>query len=129
MNSNLFERKNFLAESLINTSITEYFSTNILNEKIVVKVNLLRATANESDSLKKYLAKISSNKFQTVIIDLSDSNFIDSTFLSGIIRYNKSTQAQIKLVVEDNRQLTIFRITKLDSLFKIYSNLNQALAS
>ena len=129
MNSNLFERKKFLTQNIIAANIEEYFSVNISNENVVVKVNLLRATANESDYFKKYLTQIPSKKHKYLIIDLSYSNFIDSTFLSSIICYNKNVDAQIKLVVSDTRQLTIFKITKLDSLFKIYPTLNQALAA
>lgn len=129
MNSNLFERKKFLTQNIITTDIEEYFSVNISSENVVVKVNLLRATANEADYFKKYLAQITSKKHKYLIIDLSYANFIDSTFLSSIICYNKKIEAQIKLVVSDTRQLTIFKITKLDSLFKIYPTLNQALAA
>jgi len=129
MNSNLFDRKNFLEGNWMTTNLTEYFTTKILDENTIVKVNLLRATANESDSLKKYLTQIPSNKIKSLIIDFSNSNFIDSTFLSSIISYNKSTHVQIKLVVADTRQLTLLKITKIDSLFRIYSSLNLALTA
>lgn len=128
MNSNLFERKSFLEGNWVTANLSDYFSTHTSNENIILTVNLLRATANESDSLKKYLGNFPSENTKSVIVDLSKCNFVDSTFLSSIITYNKTTNANIKLIVSDRRQLTIFKITKLDSLFKIYLSLDQALA-
>jgi anti-anti-sigma regulatory factor len=129
MNSNLFERKNFLDTNWMTTNISDYFSLESINETMIIKVNLLRATANEADSMSKYLSKIQPQNNHPFIIDLSKCNFIDSTFLSGIISFNKKTETQIKLVITDTRQLAIFRITKLDSLFRIYSSLESALVA
>jgi len=129
MNSNLFERKNFLDTNWMTTNISDYFSLESINETMIIKVNLLRATANEADSMSKYLSKIKPQNNHPFIIDLSKCNFIDSTFLSGIISFNKKTETQIKLVITDTRQLAIFRITKLDSLFRIYSSLESALVA
>ena len=129
MNSNLFERKNYIDRNLISTNISDWISTKTSNENIILKVNLLRATANEANYLKKYFDEIPIHNEKSVIIDLSKCNFIDSTFLSSIIIFNKKTNTEIKLVVSDSRQLTIFKITKLDLLFNIYSSLDQALTA
>lgn len=129
MNQHLFDRKKFLENNWMAPNISEYFSFNKKNENTVVKVNLLRATATEADSMKKYLLRVNKENGQSIIIDLSSCNFVDSTFLSSIISFNKTSETQIKLVVADKRQLTIFKITKLDSLFNIYDNLDSALVS
>jgi len=129
MNRHLFDRKNFLENNWMTPNMSKNFSFDKKNKKMVVKVNLLRATSTEADSMKKYLFRVNSEINQSIIIDLSCCNFVDSTFLSSIISFNKSSDTQIKLVVADKRQLTIFKITKLDSLFNIYDNLNSALVS
>ncbi len=129
MNRHLFDRKNFLENNWMAPNISEYFSFNKKNEKMVVKVNLLRATATEANLMKKYLFRVNTENNQLIIIDLSSCNFVDSTFLSSIISFNKSSETQIKLVVADKRQLTIFKITKLDSLFNIYESLDSAIVS
>lgn len=129
MNSNLFDRKNFLDGNWMTTNISNYFSNNLDNDNLVIKVNLIRATANEADYLKKYLNKFADQELKAIVIDLSECNFVDSTFLSGIISFNKNTDTKVKLVVSDTRQLRIFHITKLDSIFKIYTNIDQAIAS
>ncbi len=127
MNSNLFERKNFLDGNWMTRNISEYFSVNTSEENVIIKINLLRATANEAESLKKYLSRLPLQGTKSTIIDFSDCNFVDSTFLSNIITYNKTTDSEIKIVVANTRQLTIFKITKLDSLFNIYLSLDQAI--
>lgn len=129
MNQNLFERKNFLENNWMTPNISNNFSFDKKNDNMVVKVNFLRATASEADSMKKYLLRVSKENDQPIIIDLSSCNFVDSTFLSSIISFNKSSDTKIKLVVADKRQLAIFKITKLDSLFNIYDSLEGALAS
>lgn len=126
MNSNLFERKQFLDESWMTKNISKYFSVNNATKNFIVKVNLERATASEADYFKFKLSKIPTNTQKSTIIDLSNCNFVDSTFLSSIIKFNKTSTSEVKLVVADARQLAIFKITKLDSLFKIYSSLEQA---
>ena len=49
MNSNIFERKNFLDGNWIMTNPSEILSTEIIGQNIILKVNLLRATAGEAD--------------------------------------------------------------------------------
>lgn len=129
MNSNIFERKTFMDGNLISANDAKIFSKELLNNNIVLKVNLLRATANESDMLKSYLSKLTLPIKNTIIFDLGSCNFIDSSFLSCIISFNNEKNAKIKLVVSDARQLAIFKITKLDSLFNIHTNLESALNS
>ena len=129
MNSNIFERKNFMDGNYISANNEKVFSKKLLEKNIVLKVNLLRATANESDMFKSYLSKISFSVTNSIIFDLSSCTFVDSSFLSCIISFNKEHSTNIKLVVSDERQLTIFRITKLDSLFNIYTTLESAIAA
>lgn len=129
MNSNLFERKQFLNNSWTNSNSTEYFSRYDNENNVVVTVNLMRATANESDDFNQFLIDNFSKSDQSIIIDLSSCNFIDSTFLSTIVSFNKKHSNEVKLVVTDTRQFLIFKITKLDTIFNIYSNLDQALAA
>lgn len=129
MNSNLFERKTYLDGSWMTNNITEYFSVDSTEDNVVIRVNLLRATANEANSFKNYLSSIPAHYKSSTIIDLSECNFIDSTFLSSIISFNKVIDSEIKLVIADARQLAIFRITKLDSLFNIYASMELATAA
>lgn len=114
----------------MNSNKADYFKSSNKDDVIVIDVNLVRATANEAEDLKKFMSNLNIENIRSVILNLSMCNFIDSTFLSAIVSYNKSIhnlKDGIKLVLTDPRQFSIFKITKIDSLFKIYSSVDQAL--
>ena len=129
MNTNIYERKEFLNASWISPNATELFTSSTKKNKTIIQINLLRATANEAEMFKSVLKEISEKNPLEIIIDLSQSNFIDSTFLSSILNFKKSYSSKVDLVVSDIRQMTIFKITKLDKIFNIYENLDAALVS
>lgn len=129
MNSNLYERKSFLEGSLMKTNNKEHFSTEKYNDYTVLKVDLLRATAYEAEAFKKYLRNFHNKDKNKIIIDLSKSSFIDSTFLSTLITFSNKNQYKVKLIVSNRKQLAIFKLTKIDSLFQIFTNLDQAKVS
>lgn len=129
METNLFERKEFLNQSWITPNSTNMFTKSEINQKTIVHINLIRATANESELFKDFLKMLLDNSRNNIIFDLSSCNFVDSTFLSTIISFNKNYKSKVDIVVKDIRQLTIFRITKLDKIFDIYSNLETATAA
>jgi len=129
METNLFERKEFLNQSWISPNSKNMFTKSEINQKTIVHINLLRATANESELFKNYIKVLLDNSENNLIFDLSICTFIDSTFLSTIIAFNKNYKPKVDIVVKDLRQLTIFKITKLDKIFDIYSNLETATAA
>lgn len=125
MNSNIFDRKSYLDGNKMTPNIFNRFSIkNIANDKIVIVIDLLRATANEAESFSQYLTQVPSKNLY--IIDLSKCSFVDSTFLGNIIVFTKKKQNKVKLVVSDKKQLAILRISKIDSLFEIYSSIDKA---
>ena len=126
MNTNLFERKAFLDGNWMKTNTIDQFSSIIDQNNLIIKVHLLRATANEAEAFRKFLFNHKVKKLDSVVIDLRNCSFVDSTFLSTLISFNKITTAEIKLVVSDKKQLAIFRITKLDSLFNIFQSIEAA---
>ncbi len=129
MNTNTFERKSFLNNPVVELE-SNMFQTIQKKNSVIISVDLLRATANEAAQLKEHLYNLNVPGNKSVVIDLSKSTFIDSTFLSTIVSFNKKNKFNkegIKLVVKDPRQFAILRITKIDSIFKIYSNLDEAI--
>lgn len=129
MNSHLFERKNFLEGSWIKQNTEDYFSVDRYNDYLVLKVNLLRATAHESEVLNKLLKKFDNRESEQIIFDLSKSTFIDSTFLSTLITFKNRNEGKVKLIISDRKQLAIFKLTKIDSLFQIFTSLEKAMVS
>ncbi len=128
MNTNTFERKTFLNSSALDVESNSLFFINTKNNSLIVSVNLERATANEAEQFKNYLNRQAISSENSLIIDLSKTTFIDSTFLSTIVSFNKKNKFKkdgIKLIVKDPRQSTILKITKIDTIFKIYSTLEE----
>ena len=128
MNSNIFERKTFLEENWLSADTSNHFIRQYSNGILILKMNLNRASAYEADLFKKFLVANPIENAERVILDFSSCSFIDSTFLSLIINLKKQTNVEINLVVSNRRQLTLFKITRLNSIFKIFSTLDQALA-
>jgi anti-anti-sigma regulatory factor len=131
MNSNTFARKKYLNSTWRNTEVTNFLSHTKNKSSLIVDVDLLRATANEADILKDYLEGLPLKENKSVVINLDKCTFVDSTFLSAIIRFNKRNaqlKNSVKLVISDVRQFSIFKITKIDTIFNIYSTLEEAIA-
>ncbi|GAA3304045.1 MULTISPECIES: STAS domain-containing protein [Dactylosporangium] len=84
------------------------------------------ATAPE---LRAYLHKIVDEGASTLIVDLSDVGFLDSTTLGVLISVHKrlaEAGGVVELVIPHARLLRIFQITGLDRVFTIHSSLTAA---
>jgi len=131
MNTDLFERKNYLSTG-IKIEPKDWFS--IAHKKnlgyAIVKINTARATLNEARDFKLFLTKEILNKKNKIIIDFGNCEFIDSTFIGTIVKfYNRfnALEKNLILVVPNKRQASILTINKLDRIFSIYNNLDVAL--
>ncbi|WP_432825110.1 STAS domain-containing protein [Dactylosporangium sp. CA-092794] len=81
------------------------------------------ATAPE---LRGYLHKLVDEGASTLVIDLSDVGFLDSTTLGVLISAHKrlaESGGVVELVIPHARLLRIFQITGLDRVFTIHSSL------
>jgi anti-sigma B factor antagonist len=67
-----------------------------------------------------------------LILDLTGTQFIDSTALSvlvGALQLSQSKDGEFRLVVGDPFLLKIFHITGFDGMFSIYPRLEDALSA
>ncbi|MEE9430842.1 MAG: STAS domain-containing protein [Melioribacteraceae bacterium] len=131
MNSNTFARKSYLNNTWLTVDSESFLSHRKDKKSIIIDIDLLRATANEADELKEYMESLSSVKNKLIVFNLDKCTFVDSTFLSTIIRFSKKNiklNTNVRLVISDVRQLSIFKITKIDTIFEIYSTVEQAMA-
>jgi anti-sigma B factor antagonist len=81
-----------------------------------------------SPDFKKYFEKTPSQK---VIIDLEKVGYVDSSGLATLVEVLKKTRSQggsLALAGMSDKVKSLFEITKLDKLFSIYPNQQQALA-
>jgi anti-sigma B factor antagonist len=78
---------------------------------------------------KQQLLEVISQGGKHVVVDFSDTTFIDSTTLGvlvGGVKRLRSNDGQLSLVCSDRNITKIFEITGLDRVFTIYPTRSQA---
>ncbi len=81
---------------------------------------------------KQQLLEVISQGGRNVIVDFSDTTFIDSTTLGvlvGGVKRLRTNDGQLSLVCSDRNITKIFEITGLDRVFSIYSTRSDAVAN
>jgi anti-sigma B factor antagonist len=79
---------------------------------------------------KQQLLEVISQGAKHVVVDFSDTTFIDSTTLGvlvGGVKRLRSSDGQLSLVCSDRNITKIFEITGLDRVFTIYPTRSEAL--
>jgi anti-sigma B factor antagonist len=80
---------------------------------------------------KQQLLEVISEGGKEVVVDFSDTTFIDSTTLGvlvGGVKRLRSNDGQLSLVCSDRNITKIFEITGLDRVFTIYPTRDEAIA-
>jgi anti-sigma B factor antagonist len=80
---------------------------------------------------KQQLLEVIGQGAKRVIVDFSDTTFIDSTTLGvlvGGVKRLRATEGQLLLVCNDRNITKIFEITGLDRVFAIYPTRDEALS-
>ena len=80
---------------------------------------------------KQQLLEVIGEGAKEVVVDFSDTTFIDSTTLGvlvGGVKRLRTSDGQLSLVCDDRNITKIFEITGLDKVFTIYPSRDEALA-
>jgi anti-sigma B factor antagonist len=80
---------------------------------------------------KQQLLEVISQGAKNVVVDFSDTTFIDSTTLGvlvGGVKRLRSNDGQLALVCSDRNITKIFEITGLDRVFTIYGTRDEAVS-
>ena len=80
---------------------------------------------------KQQLLDVIGQGAKDVVVDFSDTTFIDSTTLGvlvGGVKRLRMNEGQLSLVCSDRNITKIFEITGLDRVFTIYGNRDEAVA-
>jgi anti-sigma B factor antagonist len=80
---------------------------------------------------KQQLLEVIGQGGKDVIVDFSDTTFIDSTTLGvlvGGVKRLRANEGQLSLVCSDRNITKIFEITGLDRVFTIYSTRDEAVS-
>jgi anti-anti-sigma factor len=112
--------------------VTEEFEKLQIYDVVVEVVNLSRATFKEAAQLKKILDQDIENKIRKVIVDLSQCEFIDSTFLGVLVLSLKSSAkigGDIRLVRPADLAKSFLEKSGTLNVFNSYDSLNDAIQS
>ena len=96
---------------------------------IVKQVHLTRATKDHAEAFKKFLIKDINEKNNKIIVDLSECEFIDSTFISTLVIALKSVnkiKGSLKLVAIHSDVLSILELTGLVKVFEVFKSVKEA---
>ena len=109
------------------------YSTEVLHGVTVVTVNLKRATEEHAKDFKVFLFDLVENKKATkVVLDLSNVEFADSSFLGAIVSGLKKITAvkgDIKILGLQSPVRAMFELTRLYKVFEIFDNKDDVLNS
>lgn len=82
-------------------------------------------------ALREELASLIDNENTDLIVDLTSVSFMDSTGLGvlvGALKKVRTLGGDLRLVIDQEKILKVFRITALTQVFTIHSSLDEALA-
>ncbi|MDF1612013.1 MAG: STAS domain-containing protein [Stygiobacter sp.] len=104
----------------------------VIDDIVVEIINLDRATLREAEDLKdKTTSKLNAG-FNKFIIDLSNVEFIDSTFLGvivGTLKKAVKNGGDLKLIGFQPNVRAMFELTRLFRVFETYPELQEAIRS
>lgn len=109
-----------------------WYSSETVKNILVISVHLKRATMAETDKFKQYIADQLGEDKKHLIIDLSECEFIDSSFLGLIVAQLKRMTAaghELKLVGFQPAVQSMFELTRMYKIIEAYSTVDEALAS
>jgi anti-anti-sigma factor len=110
----------------------EDFEKKAINDVVIEIVNLSRATFKEASEFKKILNEDLEKKFKKIVVDISQCEFMDSTFLGVLVYAQKRTSSQggaIKLVEPASVFQTLLEKTSTLRIFDTYKTVKEAVSS
>ena len=109
---------------------------NLLEERFddvfVITVVTNRATISEADEIKNKVTQIIEQGFNKIVVDLSQVEFIDSSFLGVLVTALKRVVAEkgdLKLVGFQSAVRSMFELTRMFRVFDTFERVDQAAAS
>ncbi len=98
----------------------------------IVNIQLTQGTAGKADAVKNELFRITDMGQKYIVTDLSQIEFIDSSFLGALVKglkYAMENNGDLRVCGLNPSVKTMFELTKLDNIFKVYKTREDAIAS
>ncbi|MFO7447131.1 MAG: STAS domain-containing protein [Ignavibacteriaceae bacterium] len=108
------------------------FSKETHGNILVEIVNLTRATLKEAEEFKQILAQDIEAGWRKVVVDLSECEFIDSTFLGALVVSLKKVTAlggDLRLVGFQPAVHSMFELTRMYRVFEAFKSKEEAVNS
>ncbi|MFO7526395.1 MAG: STAS domain-containing protein [Ignavibacteriaceae bacterium] len=112
--------------------IEDGFSRKFVGDVLVEKVNFLRATIKEAAVFRDRIFETIAMKQYKLVIDLSNCEFIDSTFLGALVMILKRITekgGELKLIIPGTEAFEIMNTMGLYKIFNIYKSESEAIKS
>lgn len=103
-----------------------------IGDVVVEIINLERASASEAEELKGKLLDAMEDGYKKIIIDLTECDFVDSSFLGVLVNSLKKVakvEGDLKLVGFRPAVRSMFELTRLFRVFESFSSLQEAVKS
>ena len=103
-----------------------------IKDVLVIQINYPRATFSEANFLKSSIEKGVENGYVKIILDLSNCEYVNSTFLSVMVNGLKRVTKQngdIRVVGLQPTVLAMFELTRIFRVFQTYSDVQKAVDS
>ena len=110
----------------------EDFEKKIQKDVVIEVVNLTRATLKEANQFKKILQEDIEKKFKKIVIDISQCEFLDSTFLGTLVLAKKSMDrigGELKIVEPASVFKVLLEKTSTLQVFDTYKSIDEAVNS
>lgn len=104
----------------------------IIGDLLVEIITANRATVKDSEYLKEQLTLKIDQGYKKIIIDLSECEFIDSTFLGVLVntlRKAVKSGGDLKLVGFKPAVKSMFELTRMFRVFETFNDLQDAIKS
>lgn len=108
------------------------FKSDKIGDIVVVHVFLKRATLANAVKFKDFVTEIINSGTTKLVIDLAICEYIDSTFLGAMVALLKKTNSMngdLRLVYNKEMPSLVFVLTRMDKVFKVFSQLEEAIES
>ncbi len=102
------------------------------NDVSVLTIGDERIDAHNSSELKEYLLQMIETGEKRIIVQLQHVRFIDSSGLGALLSGHKNmavVAGQFALANIQPQVLSMFELTRLNRVFEIYSDINEALTN
>jgi anti-sigma B factor antagonist len=102
-----------------------------INDFSVLTIQDERIDAHNSGELKEYLLQMIEGGEMQIIVQLEHVRFIDSSGLGALLSGNKhiiAKSGKLALANIQKQVLSMFELTRLNRVFDMYADLNEALS-